>query len=37
MQRIVLIAGFESFNANLYRQGAQLATSRLSGLRSTGV
>ncbi len=28
MQRIVLIAGFESFNANLYRQAAQLATSR---------
>jgi magnesium chelatase subunit H len=28
MQRIVLIAGFESFNANLYRQAAQIATSR---------
>ncbi len=28
MKRIVLIAGFESFNANLYRQAAQLATSR---------
>ena len=32
MQRIVLIAGFESFNANLYRQGAQLATSRCRDL-----
>jgi magnesium chelatase subunit H len=28
MKRIVLIAGFESFNANLYRKAAQLATSR---------
>jgi magnesium chelatase subunit H len=28
MKRIVLIAGFESFNTNLYRQAAQLATSR---------
>ncbi|MBE9167686.1 magnesium chelatase subunit H [Pleurocapsales cyanobacterium LEGE 06147] len=28
MKRIVLIAGFESFNANLYRQAAKLATSR---------
>jgi magnesium chelatase subunit H len=28
MQRIVLIAGFESFNADLYRQAAQLAQSR---------
>jgi len=27
-KRIVLIAGFESFNAELYRQAAQLATSR---------
>ncbi|MGF1481543.1 MAG: magnesium chelatase subunit H [Cyanophyceae cyanobacterium] len=32
MGRIVLIAGFESFNANLYRTGAQLATSRCPGL-----
>ncbi len=32
MQRIVLIAGFESFNANLYRQAAQLATSGCSEL-----
>lgn len=28
MQRIVLIAGFESFNANLYRQAAKLAQAR---------
>jgi len=28
MKRIVLIAGFESFNANLYRQAAEMATSR---------
>jgi len=28
MQRIVLIAGFESFNADLYRSSAQLAQSR---------
>lgn len=28
MQRIVLIAGFESFNCELYRQAAQLAQSR---------
>lgn len=28
MQRIVLIAGFESFNADLYRQAAKLAQSR---------
>ncbi|NJP08307.1 MAG: magnesium chelatase subunit H [Leptolyngbyaceae cyanobacterium RU_5_1] len=28
MKRIVLIAGFESFNADLYRQSAQLAQSR---------
>jgi magnesium chelatase subunit H len=28
MQRIVLIAGFESFNANLYRQAAQMAQAR---------
>ncbi|MGB5967368.1 MAG: magnesium chelatase subunit H [Spirulinaceae cyanobacterium] len=32
MQRIVLIAGFESFNANLYRQAAKLATSRCAEL-----
>ncbi len=32
MGRIVLIAGFESFNANLYRQAAKLATSRCSEL-----
>ncbi|MDY6781488.1 MAG: magnesium chelatase subunit H [Cyanobacteriota bacterium] len=28
MKRIVLIAGFESFNADLYRQAAQMASSR---------
>jgi magnesium chelatase subunit H len=28
MKRIVLIAGFESFNADLYRQAAQMAQSR---------
>ncbi len=28
MKRIVLIAGFETFNANLYRQAANLATTR---------
>jgi len=28
MKRIVLIAGFESFNADLYRQAAQVAISR---------
>ena len=32
MKRIVLIAGFESFNANLYRQAAELATSRAQEL-----
>ncbi|MGK7931654.1 MAG: DUF3479 domain-containing protein, partial [Microcystaceae cyanobacterium] len=32
MQRIVLIAGFESFNADLYRQAAELATSRCPDL-----
>ncbi|MDJ0679348.1 MAG: magnesium chelatase subunit H [Xenococcaceae cyanobacterium MO_167.B52] len=32
MKRIVLIAGFESFNANLYRQAAKLATDRCSEL-----
>ncbi len=35
MKRIVLIAGFESFNANLYRQAANLATSRCSELEVT--
>jgi magnesium chelatase subunit H len=28
MKRIVLIAGFESFNADLYRKAAQLGASR---------
>ncbi|NES80641.1 MAG: DUF3479 domain-containing protein, partial [Moorea sp. SIO2B7] len=32
MKRIVLIAGFESFNAQLYRKAAQLATSRCRDL-----
>jgi magnesium chelatase subunit H len=32
MKRIVLIAGFESFNANLYRQAAQISTSRCNEL-----
>ncbi|MGL5872034.1 MAG: magnesium chelatase subunit H [Xenococcaceae cyanobacterium] len=32
MKRIVLIAGFESFNADLYRQAAKLAHSRCSEL-----
>ncbi|MEB3247784.1 MAG: magnesium chelatase subunit H, partial [Merismopediaceae bacterium] len=32
MARIVIIAGFESFNAGLYRQAAQLAQSRRPGL-----
>jgi magnesium chelatase subunit H len=32
MKRIVLIAGFESFNANLYRKAAQTASSRCSEL-----
>ena len=32
MKRIVLIAGFESFNANLYRQAANMATARCEGL-----
>jgi magnesium chelatase subunit H len=32
MKRIVLIAGFESFNADLYRQAARVATSRCSEL-----
>jgi magnesium chelatase subunit H len=32
MKRIVLIAGFESFNANLYRKAAELAVSQCQGL-----
>ncbi|MEP0868908.1 magnesium chelatase subunit H [Trichocoleus desertorum AS-A10] len=32
MQRIVLMAGFESFNADLYRKAAQLAQARCSEL-----
>jgi magnesium chelatase subunit H len=32
MKRIVAIAGFESFNANLYRQAAEMATGRCNGL-----
>ncbi|BAY48697.1 protoporphyrin IX magnesium chelatase [Scytonema sp. HK-05] len=32
MKRIILIAGFESFNADLYRKAAFLATSRVSDL-----
>ncbi|WP_416670809.1 magnesium chelatase subunit H [Egbenema bharatensis] len=32
MQRIVLIAGFESFNADLYRQAAKLAEDRCTDL-----
>ncbi|HEY9649000.1 MAG TPA: cobaltochelatase subunit CobN, partial [Chroococcidiopsis sp.] len=32
MKRIVLIAGFESFNADLYRQSAQLAQARCPAL-----
>ncbi|MDX2232187.1 MAG: magnesium chelatase subunit H [Leptolyngbyaceae cyanobacterium bins.349] len=32
MKRIVLIAGFESFNANLYRQAADLAQARCPDL-----
>jgi magnesium chelatase subunit H len=32
MKRIVLIAGFESFNADLYRKAAQLAVSRCQEL-----
>ena len=35
MKRIVLIAGFESFNANLYRQAGSLATSRCRELEVT--
>ena len=32
MKRIVAIAGFESFNANLYRQAAEMAMERCEGL-----
>jgi magnesium chelatase subunit H len=32
MKRIVLIAGFESFNPNLYRKAAELAVSQCQGL-----
>ena len=32
MKRIVLIAGFESFNANLYRQAANIATAKCEEL-----
>jgi magnesium chelatase subunit H len=32
MKRIVLIAGFETFNADLYRQAAKIASSRCAGL-----
>ena len=32
MKRIVAIAGFESFNANLYRQTAKMAMARCEGL-----
>jgi len=32
MRRIVLIAGFESFNANLYRQAADMASTRCQEL-----
>ena len=32
MPRIVVITGFETFNADLYRQAAQLAMARCSGL-----
>ncbi|MEY3827428.1 MAG: magnesium protoporphyrin chelatase subunit [Cyanobacteriota bacterium] len=32
MKRIVIITGFEAFNADLYRQSAQLAMARCSGL-----
>lgn len=35
MKRIVLIAGFESFNADLYRQAAKLVTSRCQDLEVT--
>jgi len=36
MQRIVLIAGFESFNAELYRHAAQLAQARCPELKIRG-
>ena len=32
MKRIVAIAGFESFNANLYRKAAEMATARCGEL-----
>ena len=32
MKRIVAIAGFESFNANLYRQAAEIAMAKCDGL-----
>jgi magnesium chelatase subunit H len=32
MKRIVAIAGFESFNANLYRQAGEMAMGRFEGL-----
>ena len=32
MKRIVAIAGFESFNANLYRQAGEMAMKRCEGL-----
>jgi magnesium chelatase subunit H len=32
MKRIVAIAGFESFNANLYRQAAKMAMANFEGL-----
>ena len=32
MKQIVLIAGFESFNANLYRKAAEMATARCGEL-----
>ena len=35
MKRIVAIAGFESFNANLYRQAAQMVMKRCEGLEVT--
>lgn len=35
MKRIVLIAGFESFNADLYRSAAKLAQERCAGLEVT--
>ena len=35
MKRIVLIAGFESFNANLYRQAAKIAIGRCPELEVT--